>query len=284
MNSRENNSFLDRIFVIYEDNLRQIEELQRLNTRILNLFINQVSVVPATVGSSANPSLWTSNASVNTFMRNRSRPNVVELESESDEEDVALSEVDINLNVTFYNNENPELICPITLQNINGQAARINGCNHIFSEEALRRWFILHNTCPVCRHRVGAGATQNRSNTSRVGEPNPRSSDFYNQLDSIFTLFGPTANTRLREISEEDINHLTTTLQTFLSDRRVSSTASASASLPSILSSILQQPTGNNGIWMSEFLDITSNGGPSRETREVMLERIRNNSGQNGNI
>lgn len=290
MNSAQNNTFLDRIFDIYEDNQRQIEELQRINTRITNLFINQVAVAPLTVGSSANPSLWTSNASGSTILRHMNRsnnnPTISDSNSDSDsehldvDEDTELSQADINANVTFYANENPELICPITLQSINGEAARINDCNHVFSTDALKRWFLMHNTCPVCRHRVGANAAQN---TNRVNEPNFRSSEFYNQLDSFFSSLGPIAHTRLSEVSEQEIDNFTSTLQTFLRDRR----ATRSSSSPSTLSSIFSRPMGNTGITMGEFLEITSQGG-SRISRDPatpnVLTQIRPASERNFNL
>ena len=43
--------------------------------------------------------------------------------------------------------------CPITMTEFNeaSQILEIRECGHIFNENALRRWFRNHVTCPVCR-------------------------------------------------------------------------------------------------------------------------------------
>ena len=42
--------------------------------------------------------------------------------------------------------------CPITLQVLSeGDFIAILPCNHIFSEKAIKHWFKINQTCPICR-------------------------------------------------------------------------------------------------------------------------------------
>ena len=47
--------------------------------------------------------------------------------------------------------------CPITHEPFHSdtEVVSLRECSHIFSPEALRTWLASHNTCPVCRRRIG---------------------------------------------------------------------------------------------------------------------------------
>ena len=85
--------------------------------------------------------------------------------------------------------------CPITMTEFNeaSQILEIRECRHIFNENALRRWFRNHVTCPVCRCDIRRTNNQTE-NTEQVTDldteplPNPpernRDADSANNADS----------------------------------------------------------------------------------------------------
>ena len=61
--------------------------------------------------------------------------------------------------------------CPITMENFNenSRITKITLCGHIFNENALRRWFRNHTTCPICRIDIRDNVntvTNNDANTT----------------------------------------------------------------------------------------------------------------------
>ena len=50
---------------------------------------------------------------------------------------------------------------------------KINGCGHIFSENALTEWLRLHSTCPTCRYNLVSSNEQFRQRNEGSSEPRP---------------------------------------------------------------------------------------------------------------
>ena len=73
-----------------------------------------------------------------------------------------LSETDISCGTVVFNHvsEMPNLICPITLEQVQpgDSVMQIRNCRHRFKETALRRWFYNNQRCPVCRGIVNQRA------------------------------------------------------------------------------------------------------------------------------
>lgn len=177
------NELLANLQTMFEDNQLQIESLQRMNSRITNLFINLISarggaapaeenyngpsrssntarrnattnpVLPSlpinnTVPNTTLQSLWTSNANVNNLLRSFYERNPRST-TPSVNEIQASTETS-----TFVSLQNPlNTTCPITLENFNpdSNVTRIRTCGHIFNQSALERWFRTSAHCPMCR-------------------------------------------------------------------------------------------------------------------------------------
>jgi len=41
--------------------------------------------------------------------------------------------------------------CPITMEPITKELARVTSCYHVFDRDAITTWLIAHTTCPVCK-------------------------------------------------------------------------------------------------------------------------------------
>jgi hypothetical protein len=63
-----------------------------------------------------------------------------------------------------------EQTCPITMTEFNetSQILKIRECGHIFNENALRRWFRNHVTCPVCRCDIRTPSNEQSNEQSNV--------------------------------------------------------------------------------------------------------------------
>ena len=94
--------------------------------------------------------------------------------------------------VVQYDASMNESRCPITLDNfeIGQNILRINGCQHIFGESALREWFTNHNVCPVCR-TVISDPRQNNTTTTAT----PSSSQQTGVINQIVTSIVNSLNT-----------------------------------------------------------------------------------------
>ena len=51
--------------------------------------------------------------------------------------------------------------CPITYEDFNNESeiTRIRHCGHYFSRQAITRWLITNNHCPICRHAIRSDTT-----------------------------------------------------------------------------------------------------------------------------
>ena len=156
MNSNLSNADLvSYLQTMYEDNIQQINNLQQANSRIRNLFINLLTVpLSRSTSSATNPNtinLWTSNASVNTFLRNLY---VNENEDETEEQNNSfLTDPQINVVVDFCVHQGPNITCPITLSELSdgSEIGTIRFCKHTFLASAVRQWLQSNFCCPVCR-------------------------------------------------------------------------------------------------------------------------------------
>lgn len=65
--------------------------------------------------------------------------------------------------------------CPITLEPFteDSQILRIDACGHVFTRSGIRRWFRNHVNCPVCRHDIRSGNTnENNSQLNNIQTEN----------------------------------------------------------------------------------------------------------------
>ena len=50
---------------------------------------------------------------------------------------------------------------------------KINTCEHVFHARCVERWFTTHDSCPVCRGRLGGGGGGGAGNRQQVQQPPP---------------------------------------------------------------------------------------------------------------
>lgn len=109
--------------------------------------------------------------------------------------------------VVQYDASMNESRCPITLDNFElGQnILRINGCQHIFGESALRQWFTNHNVCPVCR-TVISGTRQNNTTTTSDTSSSQQTSVINQIMTSIVNSLNSAPNNNAYYESELEFN------------------------------------------------------------------------------
>lgn len=74
-----------------------------------------------------------------------------------------------------YNEEDCDGVCPITQDEFEeGELVTLLPCGHIFSEDAIEKWFSMSHKCPLCRHELPHKEvrTENQNNTRNPTEHN----------------------------------------------------------------------------------------------------------------
>ena len=127
---------------------------------------------PLNINTNTNPTMqnWAANFLNNTFWNNVVvYPTQTEIENATSQ--VALSDLPPGT-----------ISCPITMERFteNTEILRINHCGHVFTRDAILRWFRNHVNCPVCRHDIrtqaqGAAANTHQQNDETNAESNAAS-------------------------------------------------------------------------------------------------------------
>jgi hypothetical protein len=103
---------------------------------------------------------WATQLLNNTFLDNTFLDNVIVYPTE---QQIQIATSSVNLVDLAPGTIN----CPITMENFNSDSdiVRINHCGHVFSRNAIMRWFRNHVSCPVCRYDIRQESTNNSSDS-----------------------------------------------------------------------------------------------------------------------
>ena len=146
----------------------------RYSTRYTNP--DNIWTTPLNINTNTNPTMqnWATNFLNNTFWNNVVvYPTQTEIENATSQ--VALSDLPPGT-----------ISCPITMERFteNTEILRINHCGHVFTRDAILRWFRNHVNCPVCRHDIRTQA-QGATASERVQRGEENEEDEENETNAV---------------------------------------------------------------------------------------------------
>jgi hypothetical protein len=197
---------LSSLMNMYNNNNRQIENLQIANNEIRNDITNLLMRY--------NNNNNNNNRQRNSNLRNQNlinRNNIINDRIINNDLNIPNSNLSSTFNSIFQNFLDPVQIfptqiqienatrivrfadivrpinnsCPITLDNFgdNNSVSVIRHCNHIFNTDALNNWFRSNCRCPVCRYDIRIYNTPNTPNTPNI--PNISNIQYDNDNGSV---------------------------------------------------------------------------------------------------
>jgi hypothetical protein len=189
---------LTSLMNMYNNNNRQIENLQNANNEIRNDITNLLMRYNNNNNNNNN-----NNRQRNSNLRNQNlinRNNIINDRIIYNDSNIPNSNLSSTFNSIFQNFLDPVQIfptqiqienatrivrfadivrpinnsCPITLDNFgdNNSVSVIRHCNHIFNTDALNNWFRSNCRCPVCRYDIRIYNTPNTNTTLNTNTPN----------------------------------------------------------------------------------------------------------------
>jgi hypothetical protein len=199
---------LSSLMNMYNNNNRQIENLQNANNEIRNDITNLLM---------RNNNNNNNNRQRNSNLRNQNlinRNNIRNDMINNNDLNIPISNLSSTVNSIFQNFLDPVQIfptqiqienatrivrfadivrpinnsCPITLDNFgdNNSVSVIRHCNHIFNTDALNNWFRSNCRCPVCRYDIRIYNTPNTNNSPNTNNiPNTNNTPNTNNSPNI---------------------------------------------------------------------------------------------------
>jgi hypothetical protein len=158
----------------------------RYSTRYTNP--DNIWTTPLNINTNTNPTMqnWATNFLNNTFWNNVVvYPTQTEIENATSQ--VALSDLPPGT-----------ISCPITMERFteNTEILRINHCGHVFTRDAILRWFRNHVNCPVCRHDIRT-QTQGATASERAQRGEENEEDEENETNAVPNAGSNTAPNRV---------------------------------------------------------------------------------------